>query len=166
MSQDPVIRPIRPEDNPAVAAIIRAVMTEFGAVGPGYSINDPEVDTMFEAYDRPGAAFWVIEREGRVEGCAGIAPLKGGEADTCELQKMYFIPGLRGLGLGARLMDLCLREAAAAGYRQCYLETLASMSGARRLYRGYGFTDIDQAMGATGHCGCDRWMVRELSTGD
>ncbi len=44
------IRPIRPEDNPAVAQIIRQVMTEFGAVGCGFSIEDDEVDSMFEAY--------------------------------------------------------------------------------------------------------------------
>jgi hypothetical protein len=31
------IRLIRPEDNPAVAQIIRQVMNEFGAVGCGFS---------------------------------------------------------------------------------------------------------------------------------
>lgn len=156
------IRPIRQEDDPAVAAIIRTVMTEFGAVGEGYSIEDPEVDAMYAAYDQPRSAFWVVERDGEVLGCGGFAPLKGGDPDTCELQKMYFLPGLRGLGLGARLLELCLEQATAAGYQVCYLETLGTMHGARKLYRRYGFEERDAPLGSTGHCGCDRWMVLEL----
>ncbi len=158
-------RPITPDDDPAVAAIIRSVMTEYGAVGEGYSIEDPEVDAMHAAYQGPGAAFWVVEIDGQVLGCGGVAPLKGGDADTCELQKMYFLPRLRGHGLGSALMRRCLTWATQAGYRRCYLETLESMDGARRLYRHYGFRDIDAPMGATGHCGCDRWMVLELPEG-
>jgi putative acetyltransferase len=50
MSEVFVLRTIRPGDNPQVAGIIRSVMTEFGAVGPGFSIMDPEVDHMYEAY--------------------------------------------------------------------------------------------------------------------
>ena len=39
-----ILREIQQEDNEQVARIIRQVMTEFGAVGDGYSINDPEVE--------------------------------------------------------------------------------------------------------------------------
>ncbi|HZX71850.1 MAG TPA: GNAT family N-acetyltransferase, partial [Rhodanobacter sp.] len=35
-----LIRPITPADNPVMAAIIRAVMPEFGADGPGFAIHD------------------------------------------------------------------------------------------------------------------------------
>ena len=160
---DPQIRPIVPGDNPAVAGIIRVVMTEFGAVGEGYSIEDPEVDTMFEAYYRPGAEFWVVELDGEVLGCGGYAPLKGGESDTCEIQKMYFLDTLRGRGLGSTLLRRCIEAARDAGYRLCYLETLESMDAARRLYRHYGFEDRNAPLGATGHCGCDRWMVLDLT---
>ena len=37
-----------------MARIIRDVMTEFGAVGDGYSIMDSEVNSMFEAYSAEG----------------------------------------------------------------------------------------------------------------
>jgi putative acetyltransferase len=156
------LRRIRREDDPAVAAIIRAVMTEFGAVGEGYSIEDPEVDAMFDAYQQPRAAFWVVESDGEILGCGGYAPLKGGAPDTCELQKMYFLPPLRGRGAGRRLMHRCLDGARKNGFRLCYLETLGNMDAARRLYRHFGFSDIDAPLGATGHGGCDRWMVLEL----
>ena len=48
-----VIRPIEPRDEAAVATIIRKVMPEFGAVGEGFAINDPEVDWMHRAYSTP-----------------------------------------------------------------------------------------------------------------
>ena len=43
------IRPVRPGDDAAVAAIIRTVMPEFGADGPGFAIHDPEVSAMSAA---------------------------------------------------------------------------------------------------------------------
>lgn len=156
------IRPIAPADNAPVAAIIREVMTEFGAVGCGYSSEDPEVQAMFEAYPAPRAAFFVVERAGRALGCGGMGPLAGGDADVCELRKMYFLPALRGSGMGNRLLGAILDAARAAGYRRCYLETLDSMDAARRLYLGHGFASIDAPLGDTGHSGCNRWMVKTL----
>ena len=85
------LRPIEQTDNSQVAKIIRTVMTEYGAVGDGFSIQDPEVDHMFEAYQDPRAIYLVLVSNGQVLGCGGIAPLKGGDADTCELKKMYFL---------------------------------------------------------------------------
>ena len=42
------MRPIEPRDDAAMARIIRTVMPEFGADGPGFAIHDAEVDTMSE----------------------------------------------------------------------------------------------------------------------
>lgn len=156
------IRPIQKEDNPAVADIIRRVMTEFGAVGCDYSISDPEVDAMYQAYRAPQATFYVIESEDQLLGCGGMAPLKGGEPGVCELQKMYFLPELRGTGLGSLLLKRILEDARKAGYSRCYLETLERMDAARRLYAKHGFHTIDQSMGHTGHSGCNSWMLRLL----
>jgi len=156
------IRQIAAADDAAIAAVIRAVMPEFGAVGDGFAINDPEVDWMHRAYAIPRAAYFVVERDGRVGGGGGVAPLIGGDADTCELRKMYFLPELRGLGAGAALMTNCLDAARAFGFRRCYLETLCGMDAAMRLYARNGFTRIPQALGATGHGGCDTFYVRAL----
>jgi len=156
------IRPIERGDNTAVADIIRLVMTEFRAVGSGYSINDSEVDDMYKAYVSNCSAFYVVELDGRVLGCGGFGPLAGGNQDTCELRKMYFMSGLRGLGAGTMLLELCLEEAAAAGYKLCYLETLDDMKQARRLYGRHGFEYLDHPLGKTGHTKCGTWMAREL----
>ena len=156
------IRPIEPGDDATVAAIIRTVMPEFGACGSGFAINDPEVDWMHRAYSAPRCAYFVVERDGVVEGGGGVAPLEGGDAGTCELRKMYFLPSLRGLGAGAALMSRCLATARDLGFRRCYLETLSGMDAAMRLYERSGFHRIDGPMGATGHGGCNTFYLREL----
>ena len=159
---DFTIRPIEPRDDADVARIIRTVMPEFGAKGPGFAINDPEVDAMHAAYSRPYCSYFVVERDGVVCGGGGIAPLDGGEPDVCELRKMYFLPELRGLGAGAMLMTWCLQSARQAGFRRCYLETLTGMDAAQKLYERAGFQRIDGPMGSTGHFGCNRFYLREL----
>ena len=162
MSNAFLIRPIEPRDDAAIAAIIRAVMPEFGADGPGFAIHDPEVDAMCAAYAQPCCSYFVVERDGVVVGGGGVAPLAGGEADVCELRKMYFLPAARGIGAGHAMMQCCLDAGRAHGFRRCYLETLTGMDAAQTLYRRSGFAPICAPMGGTGHHGCDRWFIREL----
>ena len=157
-----LIRPIESADNATMAAIIRAVMPEFGADGPGFAIHDAEVDGMHEAYAQPRSAYFVVERDGRVVGGGGVAPLSNCEADTCELRKMYFLPTARGIGAGSAMMQRCLDTARTFGFRRCYLETLTGMDAAQALYRRSGFAPLCAPLGGTGHFSCDRFYIREL----
>lgn len=156
------IRRIAPEDDATVAKLIRKVMAEFDAVGENFSSADPEIDGMHDAYSTSGSAFFVIEKDEEILGCGGMGPLKGGGNDTCELRKMYFLPGLRGLGLGSKLLGRILDTARNAGYEQCYLETMGNMEGARRLYGNYGFEEHEEPLGDTGHSGCKQYMTLKL----
>jgi putative acetyltransferase len=166
------IRPITPTDRKAVARLIRTVMPEFGAEGPGYAILDPEVDDMFTAYRGKRAAYWVVSlvrgasplEQGGVEvvGGGGFAPLTGGDDQTCELRKMYFYANVRGLGLGQDVLTRTLEGARRAGYKRMYLETLARMTQARSLYERNGFTRLEGPCGKTGHFGCDAYYARDL----
>jgi putative acetyltransferase len=158
------VRPIRRGDRVAVAQLIRTVMPEFGAKGPGYAINDEEVDDMFGAYAHQGphAAYWVVEKDGAVVGGGGFAPLAGGDGHTCELRKMYFLPEVRGLGLGQELLDRCIAAAQRAGFRRMYLETLANMTQARALYERNRFSRLKRPLGNTGHFGCNAFYARDL----
>jgi putative acetyltransferase len=156
------IRPITIADNATVASIIRTVMPEFGANGPGFAIHDTEVDEMAGAYSRPGCAYFVVAMGDRVLGGGGVAPLSSGDTGICELRKMYFLPELRGRGAGAVLIRHCLDAAHALGYRACYLETLTGMDAAQKLYEKHGFARIPSALGNTGHFGCNRFYLRDL----
>ncbi len=157
-----LIRPIGAGDNAAMADVIRTVMPEFGADGPGFAIHDVEVDHLYEAYTQPHSAYFVVESGGKVLGGGGIAPLQNGEPDVCELRKMYFLPQARGTGAGTAMMQKCLDAARARGFRRCYLETLTGMDAAQALYARSGFRLIDKPMGGTGHFSCDRFFILDL----
>jgi len=156
------IRPITAGDNPSMAAIIRRVMPEFGADGPGFAIHDAEVDHLCEAYAQARSAYFVVERDGQVLGGGGVAPLENGEPDVCELRKMYFLPAARGIGAGTAMMRHCLDAARSFGFGRCYLETCTSMQAAQALYRRSGFTPLCAPMGGTGHFSCDQFYLLEL----
>ena len=156
------IRPIDSADDATMAAIIRDVMKEHSAVGPGYSINDPEVDFISGAYAQARCAYFVVERDSVVVGGAGIAPLADADPQTCELRKMYFRPSARRLGAGSAILRRCLDAARGMGYRRCYLETLALMQQATRLYERSGFRPVSMPLGLSGHSACDRWYLLEF----
>jgi putative acetyltransferase len=166
------IRPVTPGDRAAVARLIRVVMPEFGAKGPGFAINDPEVDDMFGAYQAARSGYFVVTRPDPrtgaevVVGGAGYAPLTSGDGETCELRKMYLMPEVRGLGLGQELLASCLAHATRAGFARMYLETLAAMGQARALYERSCFRRLSRPMGATGHFGCDSFFVKDLAKGN
>ena len=157
-----LLRPITAADDAAMAHVIRTVMPEFGASGPGFALGDPVVDFMSAAHTVPGAAYFVLEHEGRVVGGGGIAGLPGAETDVCELRKMYFLPECRGQGQGRRMLQQCLDAARQMGYRRCYLETLTGMDAAQHLYAEAGFKPLCGPLGATGHFACDRYFALDL----
>jgi L-amino acid N-acyltransferase YncA len=157
-----LIRSIEPRDSATVAHIIRTVMPEFGADGPGFAIHDTEVDDMHASYTRPRSVYFVVERDGVVIGGGGIAPLQNGEPGVCELRKMYFLPEARGIGAGTAMMQRCLDAARNFGFKRCYIETLTGMDAAQMLYRKHGFKALCEPMGGTGHFGCDRFFILEL----
>lgn len=162
MSRDFLIRPIEPRDDAAIARVIRTVMPEFGADGPGFAIHDAEVGAMHAAYSQPRSAYFVVEHDGEVLGGGGVAPLHGGDPDVCELRKMYFLPELRGLGAGRAMMQRCLQAARELGFKRCYLETLTGMDAAQALYAKFDFQPLCAPMGATGHHGCNRFFILDL----
>lgn len=156
------IRSIQKRDNDQVARLIRTVMTEFRAVGDGYSIGDPEVDDMYGNYRNKRSCYYVITSGDQVVGCGGLGPLDGGDKFTCEMRKMFFLRETRGIGLGRRLLLLLLDEARSRDYKKCYLETLDRMWQANELYQKNGFQLIEKPMGTTGHGSCDRWYLLHL----
>ena len=156
------IRLIQKQDNDQVAHLIRTVMTEFRAVGAGYSIGDSEVDDMYGHYRDKRSCYYVITSGDQVVGCGGLGPLEGGNKFTCELQKMFLRPEARGIGLGQQLLLLLLDDARTRDYKKCYLETLDRMYQANELYQKNEFELLDKPMGMTGHDSCDRWYLLHL----
>ena len=158
----PNIRLIEQKDNAVVAALVRKVMAEFDCIGEGYSIQDPEMDDLYKAYQADNASFWVIEQNAQIKGAGGFAPLKGDETGViCELQKMYFLQELRGYGMGQKLLSLAIDTARQAGFKTMYLETVERMTAANGLYNKNGFKAAS-SQGCTGHNSCDTFYTLTL----
>ncbi len=156
------ITPILQVDNKEVAQLIRHVLIEHNVPKVGTAYADISLDFMYETYSKPKSAYFKVSKDGKIMGGAGISPLDNGPTTVCELQKMYFLPEARSLGLGAMMMEKCLDEARAFGFKQCYLETMPYMEAAQRLYQKYGFNYLDAPMGNTGHTSCPVWMLKTL----
>ena len=157
-----IIREIKPADNPKIAKAIRSVLIEYGVPKVGTAYADTILDTLSEAYTIQNSIYYIIEKEGEIYGGAGIKQLDNYQGNVCELQKMYFTPEARGIGLGSEMMKTCLQKAKDFGFEKCYLETLPYMEEARKLYRKVGFEDLNAPMGDTGHYSCNLWMLKNL----
>lgn len=157
-----IIRPILYTDNQAIAAVIRSVLIEHNVPKVGTAYADVSLDSMFETYNIPGSSYFVVENNGKIIGGAGVSQLANEAETICELQKMYFLPEARGLGLGSQMMEKCLQAALSFKYEKCYLETMPYMEDAQKLYKKFGFQYIDAPMGCTGHTSCPVWMLKDL----
>ena len=157
-----MIREIQPEDNQQIASVIREVFISDNFPKTGTAFADSQLDFMFEAYDKPRAAYFVIENNGKIIGGAGVSQLDNTDENICELQKMYFLKEARGKGLGLQMIERCLSIATKFGYDNCYLETLPEMIVAQKIYKKVGFDYISSPIGNTGHSTCPIWMIKKL----
>ena len=153
------IRLIEIKDNQQIGDLIQKVLMELGAPKIGTAYSDPFLFKLYDVYSEPKSIYFVIENQGQIIGGAGIGSL---ENDICELQKMYFLPEVRGLGYGTKIMEMCLEKAKAFGYKKCYLETMHYMNDAQKLYKKFGFETINTPIGNTGHTSCPVWMLKNL----
>ena len=156
------IRNIEPSDNVAIASVIRNALAEFGANKPGTVFFDPTTDHLFELFKAPGSVYYVAEKNGIILGGCGIFPTEALPEKTCELVKLYLDKAARGTGLGKALLLKAMDWAKENGYEQVYLESMPELSKAVSIYEKVGFEKLNHALGNSGHCGCDIWMLKKL----
>lgn len=158
------IRSIQPSDNLQLAHIIRQVSHEFGlAPEAGFAVADSVLDDLYSVYSQTHSHYWVIENDrGQLLGGGGISPLKG-EESLLEIQKMYFLPQIRRLGLAQKILQKCFNFAEEHHYNNIYLETTQTLWQAIKLYEKIGFKHLDHPRGYTGHSeACEVRMLIEL----
>jgi GNAT superfamily N-acetyltransferase len=89
-----------------------------------------------ERVDDTGQSAWIAELDGERAGCV-LCVRK--DAGTAQLRILLVEPWARGHGIGARLVDECVRFARGAGYRRIALWTNDVLASARRIYQAAGF---------------------------
>jgi putative acetyltransferase len=156
------IRAIAPEDNQAMAQVIRTALAEFGANKPGTVFFDPTTDALYELFRTPGSAYFVALDANQVIGGCGIFPTENLPEGTSELVKLYVNQSARGKGLGKLLLEKSMHWAKNNGYTQVYLESMPELSKAVSIYEKLGFKNLPGPLGNSGHDGCDIWMIKTL----
>lgn len=136
----PEIRRFRPEDGGACRALVEAVLPAYG-LKVDFSAADADLVDVPKSYE--GGAFWVIEEDGRLVGMGGVRRLA---KDRAEVRKMYFLPEIRGKGLGRAMLDAIVAFCRENGIRTLTLETASPLKEAVRLYERYGFKRDDSLL--------------------
>jgi N-acetylglutamate synthase-like GNAT family acetyltransferase len=84
---------------------------------------------------------WIAEKDGQIVGSVFL--VKKSE-DAAKLRLMLVEPKTRGMGIGTRLVEECVRFARQAGYKKIVLWTNSILLAARHMYAKAGFKLIEE----------------------
>ncbi|MBL9060091.1 MAG: GNAT family N-acetyltransferase [Mangrovicoccus sp.] len=151
---DLTIRPARPGDAEAIAAIL---LPAFRA-GDTYAV-DPGIDAAaaLDYWFAPGKTVFVAETEltvgsGRVVGTGYVRANQAGGGNHVANAGFVTDPAARGRGVASALLDHALTTAAAMGFRAMQFNFVVSTNeGAIRLWTRAGFAIVGRLPGAFRH---------------
>jgi ribosomal protein S18 acetylase RimI-like enzyme len=127
-----------PDDRAAVAELLREYVLSL-AEDISFQHVDDELAALPGAYARPGGVVLLARCDGEAAGAIAYRMVEPG---VCEMKRLYVRPAFRGRGLGRELAKELIEDARGNDYRTMLLDTLASMSAARALYRDLGFAPV------------------------
>jgi len=145
---DPSIRPVRPDDATAIAAIYAHHVLHGTAT---FDIDPPDVASWREkiaAITARGWPFLVAEHNGAVAGYAYATQFRDrpAYAETCE-DSIYLAPDQLGRGIGSRLLAALVEAARQSGFRQMIAVIGGSEPGSVALHAKCGFVHAGRMIG-------------------
>ena len=135
------IRSATNKDTDRIKALVFGVLAEYGWTA-GQRATDLDLDDIEGNYLCTGGLFELIEDiQGNLLGTVGLYPLT---REICELRKMYFVPEIRGKGLGKYILERTIDNARRLGFKRIELETASVLKAAEHLYVEYGFKPMQR----------------------
>jgi len=142
-----LLRPARPGDYGWVVGRHGALYAEELGWGPAIEAYCARVVADYvDKHDPRRENAWIAEVHGAPVG--SIFCVKSDE-ETAQLRLLLVEPSARGLGIGARLVEECVRFARQAGYRRMVLFTTELQREAARIYAAVGFKLVEETEGDT-----------------
>ena len=114
---------------------------EYGWDGTYEALAAEIVAHFIKNFDAKRERAWVAEKDGERVGAVFVAK----ESDEIAKLRLLHVEGeARGLGIGKRLVDECVRFARQAGYQKMTLWTQSNLSAARHIYKQAGFQVVHE----------------------
>jgi DNA-binding MarR family transcriptional regulator/GNAT superfamily N-acetyltransferase len=137
-SRDYILRPPKPGDfGWIVARHAEVYAQEYGWTEPFEGLCAQIVADFANKNDPTCERCWIAEVNG--ENVGTVMLVKDSE-EVARVRLLLVDPKGRGLGLGARLVDECVRFSRQAGYKKITLWTHSILTAARHIYEKAGFT--------------------------
>ena len=110
---------------------------EYGWTEPFEGLCAQIVADFVNKFDAKRERCWIAEMDGENVGCVML--VKDEQPDVARIRLLLVDPKARGLGLGMRLTDECVKFAREKGYKKVTLWTHSILSAARHCYEKAGF---------------------------
>ena len=127
------------QEGSRILDLVKSVLSDYGLeISP--TETDKDLSDLEYYYFNQKGWFAVIENENEIIGSYGILRI---DNKTCELRKMYLLPGYQGQGLGKLMMSDALKKAKELGYSMMVLETNKILDKALFMYQKFGFVQYN-----------------------
>ena len=131
MNNDFIVRDAVDADSKGVIRLIADIFDEYEGMILDVDREEPELRALASSFER----FWVLERGGEVCGCIACTH----KGDHLELKKLYHAKGVRGRGLGSRLIGLVEDHARAVGVTRIEMWSDTRFETAHGVYEHLGY---------------------------